>query len=95
MPRFWKRHEAHVKEIRLQNIAAQTGVPQARPGRAAKPLQQQLAELDPNADPAETAKKPWTRWVFMKLLFVIFYEDVGFVLNFRVVVVGSDEKRTF
>eukprot|EP01032_Pedospumella_encystans_P018513 gene18513-21075_t len=59
--RFWKRHEAHVKEIRLQNIAAQTGVPQARPGRAAKPLQQQLAELDPNADPAETAKKPWTR----------------------------------
>ena len=84
-----------MKEIRLQNIAAQTGVPQARPGRAAKPLQQQLAELDPNADPAETAKKPWTRWVFMKLLFVIFYEDVGFVLNFRVVVVGSDEKRTF
>ena len=53
-----------MKEIRLQNIAAQTGVPQARPGRAAKPLQQQLAELDPNADPAETAKKPWTRWVF-------------------------------
>lgn len=58
-----------MKEIRLQNIAAQTGVPQARPGRAAKPLQQQLAELDPNADPAETAKKPWTRWVFM-LFFV-------------------------
>ena len=61
MNRFWKRHEAHVKELRLQNIAAQTGMPEARPAKAAKPLQQQLAELDPSADPADANKKPWTR----------------------------------
>jgi len=50
-----------VKELRLQNIAAQTGMPEARPAKAAKPLQQQLAELDPSADPADANKKPWTR----------------------------------